>query len=187
MCRSQAPSAAEIEAALPLLHKVPYSLHSSYSELESFVAHLRPAAIVPIVKKYYDSRYPIDPNVHFKHLLGRAMPVGAQQHGQTCDRGRKRKVQGRAKREAGANEKGDWCWQHGKWQVCFCCVLPCTFLLCHSSDVLQAQGALHSAVPITLLTNQHSLPTCLELHNPEVPATDMITCMTLFQHKLIAP
>ncbi|KAL0027124.1 hypothetical protein WJX79_008077 [Trebouxia sp. C0005] len=114
--RSQPPSAAEIEAALPLLHKVPYSLHSSYSELESFVAHLRPEAIVPIVKKCYDSRYPIDPNVHFKHLLGRPVPVDAQQHGQTCGRGRKRKVHGRAKREDGANEKGDCCWQHGKWQ-----------------------------------------------------------------------
>ena len=124
VCRSQPPSAAEIEAALPLLHKVPYSLHSSYSELESFVAHLRPEAIVPIVKKCYDSRYPIDPNVHFKHLLGRPVPVDAQQHGQTCGRGRKRKVHGRAKREDGANEKGDCCWQHGKWQVCPCCLLP---------------------------------------------------------------
>jgi len=120
VCSSQAPSAAEIEAALPLLHKVPYSLHSSYSELESFVAHFRPEAIVPIVKKCYDSRYPTDPNIHFKHLLRRAMPVGAQQHGQTCGRGRKRKVQGRAKREDGADEKGDCCWQHGKWQVCLC-------------------------------------------------------------------
>ena len=138
VCSSQAPSAAETEAALPLLHKVPYSLHSSYSELESFVAHLRPEAIVPIVKKCYDSRYPIDPDIHFKHLLRRAMPVNAQQHGQTCGRGRKRKFQGRAKREDGADEKGDWCWQHGKWQVCICCMLPCRILPCHTFDVLQA-------------------------------------------------
>ena len=101
---------------------MPYSLHSSYSELESFVAHLCPEAIVPIVKKCYDSRYPIDPNVHFKHLLGRPVPVDAQQLGQTCGRGRKRKVQGRVKREDGADEKGDGCWQHIKWQVCLYCV-----------------------------------------------------------------
>lgn len=137
VCSSQALSAAEIEAALPLLHKVPYSLHSSYSELESFVARLRPEAIVPIVKKCYDSRYPIDPNVHFKHLLRCAMPIDAQQHGQTCRRGRKRKVQGRAKREDGADEKSDGCWQHGKWQVCLCCLLPCNLLLRHTFDALQ--------------------------------------------------
>ncbi len=160
VCSSQAPSAAEIEAALPLLHKVPYSLHSSYSELESFVAHLRPEAIVPIVKKSYDSRYPIDPNVHFKHLLGRPVPVDAQQHGQTCGRGRKRKVQGRVKREDGADEKGDWCWQHGKWQVCLCCLLPCNLLLRHTFDVHQVQGALHSALLTKGLANQHGLPSC---------------------------
>ncbi len=160
VCSSEAPSAADIEAALPLLHKVPYSLHNSYSELESFVAHLRPEAIVPIVKKCYDSRYPIDPNIHFKHLLGRPVHVDAQQHGQACGRGQKRKGQGRLKREAGPDEKGDWCWQHGKWQVCLCCLLPCNLLLRHIFDVLQVQGALHSALLTKGLANQHGLPSC---------------------------
>ena len=73
-CRERDVSAAEIEAVMPLLKKVPYSLHCSFSELESFVAHLCPQAIVAIVKKSYDSRFPIDPNRHFKHLLGNPQP-----------------------------------------------------------------------------------------------------------------
>ena len=67
-------SAAEIEAALPLLKKVPYSLHSSFPELASFVTYLQPQAIVPVVKRCYDSRYPIHPNAHFKHLLSTPQP-----------------------------------------------------------------------------------------------------------------
>lgn len=64
------PSAAEIEKARLLLKRVPYSLHNSFEELQAFVAHLRPLAIAPIVTKVYDNRYPIDPNIHFKHMLG---------------------------------------------------------------------------------------------------------------------
>ena len=66
----ETPSAAEIEKARLLLKRVPYSLHNSFEELQAFVAHLRPLAIAPIVTKVYDHRYPIDPNNHFKHMLG---------------------------------------------------------------------------------------------------------------------
>ena len=68
--KTEPPSAAEIENARLLLKQVPYSLHNSFEEMQAFVAHLRPLAIAPIVTKVYDNRYPIDPNIHFQHMLG---------------------------------------------------------------------------------------------------------------------
>lgn len=121
-CRADAASAAEIEAALPLLKKMPYSLHNSYSELESFVAQLRPDMIVPIVKKCYDSRYPIDPNAHFKHLLSSLGGSRAPQHRQTHGRRQKRKKQDavRGQWQDGDEEEEKRLLQHESWQVCLC-------------------------------------------------------------------
>lgn len=68
--QTEAPvSAAEVEKAMTMIRRVPYSLHNNFEELRSFVAHLHPRAIAPIVTKNCDARYPVDPNVHFKHLL----------------------------------------------------------------------------------------------------------------------
>ena len=120
-------TAAELEKALPLLKKIPYSLHSSFSELECFVAHLKPYAIVPIVKKCYNPRCPIDPAKHFKHLLGKPIKQLRQQPDQQLAQ-QSRLVTGLAmKRKAGTAgtcseqmTEGAQTAQlesHGSWQV----------------------------------------------------------------------
>lgn len=137
-------SAAEIEKARALRIKMPYSLHSNFEELRSFVAHLRPRAIAPIVTKGYDSRYPIDPNIHFKHLLrapdqATGMPAvapGSHAHSSTLTAAASvaalqhkaglRKAIKRSGLHAGHAEQKNIA-KHGSWQV---------FIASHSCSVL---------------------------------------------------
>lgn len=49
--------------------QVPYSLHSSFPELRSFVAALRPRRLIPTVDILVDSARPTDPAAHFADLL----------------------------------------------------------------------------------------------------------------------
>ena len=59
----------EQEWAQQLVKSVPYSDHSSFSELESFVSQLRPQAILPVVRPPHSQGYCTDPQVQFRHLL----------------------------------------------------------------------------------------------------------------------
>lgn len=68
--RPYAVTAQEQQQALQLMKLVPYSDHSSFRELESFVTRLRPSTVLPVVKAAHNQGYLIDPNIHFKHLLG---------------------------------------------------------------------------------------------------------------------
>lgn len=52
------PWCTETQAARQLLHHVPYSLHSSFSELAAFVGRLRPRAVRGIVKGSSRTGYP---------------------------------------------------------------------------------------------------------------------------------
>ena len=105
---------AEIEAALPLLKRVPYSLHCNFLELQAFVAHLQPQAIAPVVSKVYDARYPIDPNIHFKHLLREAAAAAAGNAAVVQSApGRAKQLDLSAEREGQQAVKR----QHGRWQV----------------------------------------------------------------------
>ncbi|XP_045672783.1 5' exonuclease Apollo isoform X1 [Phyllostomus hastatus] len=45
------PTSRNIHRAHPNIHVIPYSDHSSYSELRAFVAALRPCQVVPIVRR----------------------------------------------------------------------------------------------------------------------------------------
>ena len=68
-CRPYAVTAQEQQQAKQLMKLVPYSDHSSFCELESFVTRLRPSTVLPVVKAAQNQGYLIDPNIHFKHLL----------------------------------------------------------------------------------------------------------------------
>lgn len=123
-CREMDVSAAEIEAVLPLLKKVPYSLHCSFHELESFVAHLRPHAIVPVVKKSYDSRFPIDPNRHFKHLLGSPQPCTHPfQYPRHVQQEKRRKMYAVRQKVAAIGETHKMTWQVSLDDSFFLCAL----------------------------------------------------------------
>jgi len=69
MHRSSAVTALEQEQAQQLMKLLAYSDHSRFPELESFVALVRPQAVVPIVKSTYNQGFLTDPKEHFKHLL----------------------------------------------------------------------------------------------------------------------
>lgn len=124
---------------------MPYSLHNNFEELQSFVAHLRPRAIAPIVTKTYDSRYPIDPNLHFKHLLqdpkqtaelSAAMGRRAVQTApEGCSKGLMGAGRGGTKRAAkslGGSAGQENTAQHGRWQVRGQHDTSQRFIACHS-------------------------------------------------------
>ncbi|CAL8471325.1 g10867 [Coccomyxa elongata] len=71
-------TAQEIEAASRLLFKVPYSLHSSFLELRSFVAALRPRQVIPTVSGLVDPALPTASCDLFADLL-------APHHGHEAD------------------------------------------------------------------------------------------------------
>jgi len=48
---------------------VPYSLHASFGELEALVRALRPRRLVGLVASPRYAERPVDPNLHFQHLL----------------------------------------------------------------------------------------------------------------------
>ena len=75
--RSPAITPWEHDQAQQLTKSLPYSDHSSFSELESFVSQLRPQAILPVVKPPHNQGYCTDPQVQFRHLL-RPLDAGRQ-------------------------------------------------------------------------------------------------------------
>lgn len=64
------PTSRRVRSSHPDIHVVPYSDHSSYSELRAFVAALRPCRVLPIV-----SRQPC--RAYFQDSLGPPPPVPA--------------------------------------------------------------------------------------------------------------
>ncbi len=69
MHRLSPVTALEQEQAQQLMKCIPSSDHSSFPELESFVALVRPQAIVPVVQNTINQGFMTDPKQHFKHLL----------------------------------------------------------------------------------------------------------------------